>query len=94
MKSSTNRAKFPNYKGKMHQKQWASARANSAETRKSNKPKITYTERMGKLQQLCDLLHHLWLKSGMSEPTVQFFQRRSNQIERIPLQTFQFELSG
>jgi hypothetical protein len=41
----------PKYKSKMRQKQRQWARANTAESEKSNKPKITFAERMRKLRE-------------------------------------------
>jgi hypothetical protein len=41
----------PKYKSKMHQKQRERARANRAESKKSNKPKTTSAERMRKLRE-------------------------------------------
>jgi hypothetical protein len=41
----------PKYKSKMRQKQRERARANRAESKESNKPKITSAERMRKLQE-------------------------------------------
>jgi hypothetical protein len=50
-KETTNRAMKPKYKSKMRQKQRERTRANRAESKKSNKPKITSAERMRKLRE-------------------------------------------
>jgi ATP-dependent Lon protease len=50
-KKPTYRAMKPKYKSKIRQKQRERARANRAESKESNKPKITSAERMRKLRE-------------------------------------------